>query len=303
MYLLEQGSRIEVRAPAKINLFLEVIRRRPDGFHEIETLIAPVSIYDTLRLETTKNTNLTLQCRWGLAGDQPELPSAESNLVYKALTMLQEHAGCEKGASVELIKRIPMEAGMGGASSDAAAALLAANKAWGLNWPHSQLAKIGAELGSDIPFFLQTDRLKPALCLGRGEKISPLSDFSSLALVIVKPPVGLSTAKVYGACSPGDPPRRLTPPIQLSSSHDRSNLLFNRLQQPAFALQPELQNTLDLLKKAGCSYAQMTGSGTALFGVCENTKHARQVAGRMQSRNVGAVFTAQTFPAGATQAA
>lgn len=297
MNLLEHGSSIEVRTPAKINLFLEVLGRRPDGFHEIETIIAPVSLFDTLRLQATTSSQLTLNCRWRSAGDQPELPPAESNLVFKALSALRKHASCDNGAVVEVVKRIPMEAGMGGASSDAAAALLAANKAWRLNLSHNELAKIGAALGSDIPFFLQAGRLKPAACVGRGEKIKPLSNTPSLPIVIVKPPVGLSTADVYKACTPGDPP------IPMQKAARSPHACFNRLQEPAFRLRPELAGVITLLKQAGCTIAQMTGSGTALFGVCHNKRHARQIAGRLRSQNVGAVFTAHTFPAGTTQAA
>ena len=161
MFVCRSGDTLRVDAPAKLNLFLEVLERRPDGFHEIETLMVPISLFDTLWLRPTPHPGIHLQCVWapGLALTDAvsyaatTLPAVEENLVYKSLTRLAKAADVPYGADVFLVKRIPAAAGLGGASSDAAAALLAANAAWNLQWSRTQLQELAATLGSDIPFF------------------------------------------------------------------------------------------------------------------------------------------------------
>lgn len=296
MMLLERGSTIEVQAPAKINLHLEVLGKRPDGFHEIETLIAPISRFDSLSFTPSDAPQIELTCQWISALPQLELPPQESNLVYRALMALREFANVQLGGKVQLIKRIPMEAGMGGASADAAAALLAANRGWELDLSPNQLGDIGAELGSDIPFFLQADRLRPAVCRGRGEHIEPLEQFPELAIVALKPPTGLSTADVYRACRSAENPHRVDKLTQQTTALGVGRELFNRLQEPAFELRPELVEYVSLLKKAGCDAVQMTGSGTALFGVCRSIKQSQRIASLLRSRTTATVFSASTFP-------
>lgn len=215
MYVHRRRTRIEIWTPAKLNLYLEVLERRADGYHDIETLMVPVSLYDTLRLTPREDDQLHLAARWDLgcyhaSGENPnintwgDLPTGDDNLVLRALVLLRrraEEAGERSvsdrwGADVELVKRIPSAAGLGGGSSDAAAALRAACELWQLNWSEQQLAEVAAELGSDIPFFLQRDA---AFCTGRGERVQTWAWPGRMHVVVVRPTSGLqrqrSTAK------------------------------------------------------------------------------------------------------------
>ncbi|HEX5104843.1 MAG TPA: hypothetical protein VFV87_13575, partial [Pirellulaceae bacterium] len=216
MHVRRTGTHVEVLTPSKLNLFLEVLARRPDGFHEIQTLIAPVSIYDTLTFQPRGEPGIKFDCRWahgltarGLrecAGENEgafgDLPSGPDNLAWKAVELLRGRAIEKRGARLTLVKRIPAAAGLGGASSDAAAALVAANLGWNLGWKRERLAELAAELGSDVPFFLTRGA---ALCRGRGEAIEPLRA-APLHVTVVRPPVGLATGDVYRCCRPATQP-------------------------------------------------------------------------------------------------
>lgn len=157
MYVLRRRTRLDIWAPAKLNLYLEVLDRRADGFHEIETLMVSVSLFDRLRLTPSDDGKISLRCRWvsgyGETSDLGDLPTGSDNLVMRALDRLSEASGVQRGLQVELQKRIPTSAGLGGGSSDAAAALIGANRLWQLNWSRERLTEIAAELGSDVPYF------------------------------------------------------------------------------------------------------------------------------------------------------
>ena len=193
------------RAPAKLNLFLDVLGRRGDGFHDLETLMVPIRLADQVSLtptpsHSTQPGEIRSRCSYLLAGSLAELmpvvPTGSDNLVVKSLELFQERSGCTLGARVELVKRIPMAAGLGGGSSDAAAALRLANRAWQINWSDDRLAELAAELGSDIPFFLSHGA---AICRGRGERVERLPPLPPLYFVIVKPAEALGTGEVYSA--------------------------------------------------------------------------------------------------------
>src|SRR5438552_13716012 len=170
MHVRRSANHVEVVTPAKINLFLEVLARRPDGFHEIETLLTAVTAYDRLIFIPDDRGDIVLDCRWahGLSAWQRgrdcntaarellygEIPRGPENLVWRAAALVRERAGIRQGATICLVKRVPAAAGLGGASSDAAATLVAANMAWQLHWPRERLMELAADLGSDISFFL-----------------------------------------------------------------------------------------------------------------------------------------------------
>ncbi|MEX0586210.1 MAG: hypothetical protein WD176_06185, partial [Pirellulales bacterium] len=168
---------VEVQTPAKLNLFLEILAKRRDGYHEIESLLAPFAIYDTLLLTDEPGGEVTADCRWatGLGATAGpmlgELPDPRHNLAVRAVELVRLRTGVTRGAKLRLVKRIPAAAGLGGASSDAAAALVAANLAWGLGLSHAELSALAGELGSDIPFFLGRGS---AVCRGRGEKVEAI---------------------------------------------------------------------------------------------------------------------------------
>ena len=183
-----------IHAPAKVNLFLELHGRRTTGFHDLETIMAPVSWYDTLRFSPSEGEAIKLRVHQPIAKLRHEvIPTDGSNLVVKAVEALRLHLGVEHGLSIDLVKRIPSQAGLGGGSSDAAAALLGAARCWGVEVSQAALMEIAGELGSDIPFFLGDGWSR---CVGRGERIEALGIKQCLWVVIAKPPVGLATGQV-----------------------------------------------------------------------------------------------------------
>ena len=295
-----------VNVPAKLNLFLEVLARRKDGYHEIENLMVAVSIYDSLFFAVDYSGKLQLACAWasGLetelgrseASAMGQLPAPQDNLVWRAVERLRQRAGVEAGAVIRLVKRIPAAAGLGGASGDAAAGLLIANRAWGLNWSREKLTAVAAEIGSDIPFFLNCE---PAVYCGRGDQLRRVVEFCRLAVVVVRPPSGLRTADVYGNCRPAE---RSVPLQPLLSAGQQGNLplvakcMTNRLQSAAADLSPWIQTMQQIFGQSDCLGHQMTGSGSSYFGVCRNNRHARRIASRIRSMGVGQVFNATTFP-------
>jgi 4-diphosphocytidyl-2-C-methyl-D-erythritol kinase len=192
---------------------------------------------------------------------------------------------------------------LGGASSDAAAALIAANEGWGLGWPDARLAEIAAELGSDVPFFLGHSS---AVCRGRGELIEPVR-VPRMHLVVVRPPVGLSTPQVYQRCLPGNPPQTVGPLLALLAGGNAAagaGRLANRLQQPASSLTPWIARLENEFDGQGLLGHQMSGSGSSWFGICRSSRHARRVASRLRARSIGFVAGATSgFVAGTKSAA
>ena len=262
-----------VAAPAKINLFLEIRGKRPDGYHDLESLMVAVNLFDTLELTARCDGAIELSC------DPPGLSTGPDNLVYKAAERLRVRANREElGASIHLTKRIPMQAGLAGGSSDAAATILGLNQRWNLNLSYSELAAVAAEVGSDVAFFLA---LPAGWCTGRGELVSLEAASRSFDVVLVCPPVGLSTVEVYRALQVPSVPVdgfaaraafRAGDPDALGAA------LFNRLQPPAVHLAPAVETVyrrLAGLKPAGCL---MSGSGSAVFALCRDSHEAHRVA-------------------------
>ncbi len=300
MHVHRSNSELVVQAPAKLNLFFEVLAKRNDGYHEIETLMCPVGLYDTLYFAEGPRGQLQLRCQIvrsssGPTGHSAEvLPAGRGNLVLRAVELLRQQAGVHSGATLRLVKRIPLAAGLGGGSSDAAAALVAANEAWGLGRSPDQLARISAELGSDVPFFLAGG---PAVCRGRGERVEPVPTVAALHFVVVYPPEGLSTVAVYGACRPAGQPRMLGPLLEALHRGDitqTGRLLFNRLQPAAEELSPWIARLRRQLARQDCLGHGMSGSGSSYFGLCRHARHARRVARRLQANGVGSVFAVRS---------
>ena len=303
MHVRRAGQHVEVSAPAKLNLFLEVLAKRPDGFHEIETVMAPVALYDGLVLKAEADPAIRLECeQLAVAGDlsttQNQLvPTGPDNLIVRALEALRKQAGIERGASVRLTKRIPLAAGMAGGSTDAAAALAAANEAWDLHWPDERLAEIAATLGSDIPFFFARTS---ALCRGRGEQIEPLAALVPLDFVVIAPPAGLSTADVYRACRPAAEPRRAADLVAAWRNGDKvavGRLLHNRLQEPAERLCDWIARLHAEFDRFDCLGHQMSGSGTSYFALCRDARQARRIASALAARGWGRTMTVRSCSA------
>lgn len=308
MYSPEAPQWATIVAPAKVNLTLEILARRPDGFHELETLMVGISGGDRLSFTVTDAPEIKLRCAWA-AGLQAErnagsaqlaaasvwsdLPPAEDNLVYKALANLQSVAQVTKGARVTLIKHVPAQAGLGGASADAAAALLAANEVWQLHWPMERLAPLAANLGSDVPFFLHGGM---AVCRGRGEQIEMVRA-ARYPLVIVRPRNGLSTPAVYKRCRP-EPARGAA--LQTHAALFRGDLasaarsMHNGLQAPAESLSAEIGHLKECFGQSGAVAHQMSGSGSSYFGLFWHQGQARRAARRLRGQNLGAVMVASS---------
>jgi 4-diphosphocytidyl-2-C-methyl-D-erythritol kinase len=299
MHLQKSGTGAIVLAPAKLNLFFEVLGKRKDGYHEVETLVTPVDLYDTLYFEARGDGQIRFECCPASGFQERDgswlrgVPAGTENLVVRAVELLRRQSGEQRGATLRLVKRIPTAAGLGGGSSDAAAALAAANACWGLGWLWDSLAKLGAELGSDVPLFFVGG---PVLCRGRGERVERVAARGSLDFVVVRPPEGLSTAAVYRACSPGTPPRDVTP---LAEALTRGELaeagrgLFNRLEDAAQTISPWIRRLRAEFDETDCVGHQMSGSGTCYFGLCRHARHARRIARRLQARGVGVAFAVQ----------
>ncbi len=264
-------------APAKVNLHLEVTAKRPDGYHAVETLVLAVNLFDTLEVRSKLDGTLTLEC------DPPGLPTGPGNLVMKAALALRQATGATRGAAMRLVKRIPSEAGLGGGSSDAATTLFVLNRLWQLNCPLQELQAVAATIGSDVGVFLTP----PAgWCTGRGELVEPETPGGVIDLVIVKPAVGLSTAAVYkqvrvsGAAKSGDDARKA---LRAGDPEALARTLHNRLQEPAFALAPDVAATFERLTACGALGCLLSGSGSSLFAVCKDSGHAQRVAERFRA--------------------
>lgn len=302
---------VEILAPAKLNLFLEVLARRDDGFHEIETLMTAITIFDRLRFSANSTERIDFTCAWGAGiearaastarrqSDKDEssapllgdLPQGADNIVVRAVEKLRTRAGIRAGATIQLVKQIPSAAGLGGASSDAAAALVAANKVWEIGWSSAQLAELSAELGSDIPFFFAGGA---AICRGRGERLESTT-LPTMHVVVVRPPIGLSTPEVYRHCQVPDCARSSEALLRSAAAGDIAGVgqqLSNRLQQPAQRLSPWIDRVSKEFARVDCLGHQMTGSGSSYFGICRNARHARRVSSRLRAANIGLVYCA-----------
>ena len=285
-------------APAKVNLFLNVEARRPDGYHELETLMVSLGLHDTLHAQFLPDESLELVCHdarnvAGLTAEaRPlELPSGSGNLVFKAAQLLRDETGVRQGARLELWKRIPVAAGLAGGSTDAAAALRGLNRVWNLGLSLADLRELGARLGSDIPFFLSGS--PAAICRGRGERITPLDLPVGLALVLVKPAAGLSTPQVFRHCRPeGHRPgvEQLVADLRRGSLAAVAARLHNTLQPAAETVSPDVVRLREAFSELSAAGHLMSGSGSCYFGLCRNLGEARRLAGRLASRRLGSVF-------------
>jgi len=267
------ATSLTLAAPAKINLFLEILSKRSDGFHAIETLLLTVNLFDTLEFRAS-----TLAGPISLICEPDTIPSDSRNLVWRAAEALRNARSVTFGAEMRLQKRIPHEAGLGGGSSDAASTLLALNQLWKLNCTLGELQEIAGTIGSDIGAFLTP----PAgWCTGRGEIVEAESPASTLDLVVVKPPVGLSTAEVYKrVVVPANPVsgEATREALRNGNSIAIAKTLHNRLQGPAFAASPMVHEVYKQLKACQPLEVLLSGSGSCVFALCENTADANRVA-------------------------
>lgn len=316
MFLHRTPSAVIVQAPAKLNLHFEVLARRADGYHDVETIIAAIDLFDTLIIRRWRpeygqadGRGIRFQACWAAGlrtrnhlhpkdGEREaamgDLPKGSDNLVVRALELLARRSGVRVSADIRLVKRIPSASGLGGGSSDAAAALLAANELLELHWSRGQLARVAAELGSDVPFFLSSGT---AICRGRGEQIKQVS-WMPLNFVVVRPPLGLETKQVYAQCSPPDEPVSPQPLLDALRAGDPIQVgrrLMNRLEEPAARLMPSIRKLRSLTDRLNFPGHQMTGSGSSYFAVCRTKSHARRAANHLRGCRLGHVFSAASI--------
>jgi 4-diphosphocytidyl-2-C-methyl-D-erythritol kinase len=263
---------ITVRCFAKINLYLNVVRRRDDGFHDIETVFQPVTLHDTIRIDRTSGGI-------SLKGDDQEIPWDGSNLCWKAAALLLGEDPGSRGVSIDVKKRIPAGAGLGGGSSDAAGVLAGINELFGLGVDGPRLMELGLKTGSDVPFFLFGS---PAVGRGRGEILEKIEGLNRGTILIIKPDINVSTRWAYQ-----NPNLILT---RYEGGHKLNCLLGGLKEFPDVALEtcnsfqkvvageyPEIRQILDLIEREGALLSSMSGSGSACFALYEGDTAASRV--------------------------
>ncbi|HEY2432770.1 MAG TPA: 4-(cytidine 5'-diphospho)-2-C-methyl-D-erythritol kinase [Vicinamibacterales bacterium] len=279
--------KLTVRAHAKVNLDLRVLGVRPDGYHELRTVFQTIEVHDTL-VCAARSGPFTLTCR------APGVPVDAGNLVWKAAAALWSALGRDgelRDVAVRIDKKIPLEAGLGGGSADAAAALMALGRLWG-GAPLGLLREIGATIGADVPFFLSGGT---ALGLGRGEEIYPLVDLPPHFVVVVRPPFGVSTAEAYAwydedrAAGQRDENREFQLlPVPWPS---RAAQMVNDLEPPVMRRHPEIGVVKQQLRELGATAAAMSGSGSAVFGLFRSRAAAERALKPLSGNGARALLT------------
>ena len=286
---------ITIKAPAKVNWFLEIKGKRPDGYHEIETVMQCVSLFDEITVQDRPDGELHLDCNIDL-GDP------KTNLVYRAADLLRQTHAPQRGAHIALKKRIPHGAGLGGGSSDAANALVALNRLWSLNLHKNVLRDLVSRVGSDCAFFVDGGT---AMCTGRGEVVEQLPDVAPQDLVILYPEEVCPTGPVYA-----DLAERLTyTPRNCYLFHDLTvpvepeqlaKGVFNRLQDSSLRVSGRLREVW-----AATAHEQdvlvrfVSGSGSSVVFLVADRKAAESLEGSLKERSLGRAFAVQTLPGGA----
>jgi 4-diphosphocytidyl-2-C-methyl-D-erythritol kinase len=258
--------KIILKAPAKINLFLELQNKRKDSYHNLETIMQTVSLYDEISFENSDNGIF-------LESDNNNLPTGSTNIVHKAAKMFYDYFKIDKGVKIYLKKIIPIGAGLGGGSSDAAATLAALVKLYNVNTRKEELEEMATKLGADVAFFLTGGT---ALCKGIGNIITPLKSIRNLNLVLVNPGFGINTAGVYKKVrfplTNGSEINRIISHIN-NGSFDKKEAFsgcFNRLEDFVLADYPKITKIKNILRGAGC-VSLMSGSGATVFGLLDST--------------------------------
>jgi len=247
-------KKIRLKANAKINLFLDILGKRRDGYHNIKTIFQEVSLYDDINIEE-KGKGIRIIC------DKPEIPTDNRNLVYKAADLIKRYSNINKGILIKIKKRIPVGAGLGGGSSDAAALLKGLNKIWCLKLSKKVIIDIGRKIGADVPFFIEGGK---CLATGIGDILKPISLRKKEWYVIVKPCFGISTKYVYSQ-------------LTKINKNSKISLYFNRLEEVVIPVYPEIGEIKDKLVSFGASISLMSGSGSCVFGVVNNKNKGKKI--------------------------
>jgi 4-diphosphocytidyl-2-C-methyl-D-erythritol kinase len=290
------GSALSVRAYAKVNLDLRVLGLMPDGYHDVRTVLQSLRLHDTLTF-TVSPGPFVISC------DDPAIPTDERNLVWRAADVLGRvaaaHRTAPSGVRVRVTKRIPAQAGLGGGSADAAATLVALTRLWRLGLDVVDLARLGARLGADVPFFLAGGT---ALGTGRGDDVSPLTEPPPSSVVLVMPPFGVSTPDAYRWFDLDGPVRRpRSRRTALTSWPAWAAELRNDLEPPVVRRHPAIGRVTRALKALGADHAAMSGSGSAVFGVFLDAEVAAGAQAALARRGATARLTSTLARAAVTR--
>lgn len=276
---LPPDTPVTVHAPAKVNLILRILDRRPDGYHNLWSIMHTVALEDAVTMRASSQRGIRLACNVG------GLSVDHTNLVWRAASAVLDRAQLSVGVDIELYKRVPMGAGLGGGSSDAAATILGLNQSLQLGWSREKMAEVGQALGSDVAFFLFAPS---AIVTGRGESVRPVTIEGGRWIVLVKPTFGIETKWAYQELAATRAAVR-----QLSADHgelDRRDRLTwgqvaasveNDFEIPVFTKHPQLGEIKRFLLKRGAQFALLSGSGATVFGLFEEESTARRAGAEL----------------------
>jgi len=286
---------MQSQAPAKINVYLRIVGRRPDGYHLLDSLMVPISLYDDIHItvahgeqrDAPPEAALVVRC------DDPTVPDGETNLAYKAAALVCQEAGLQVRIGIHLRKRIPAGAGLGGGSSNAATVLKSLNALLALGWTEARLCQLGARLGADVPFFIAC---RPARIGGIGDIVMTVPPLPARSVVLVVPPFGVSTPWAYGRFDE-------LPPVALPLAHPwhftpgqwpSRELLINDLERAVLPAYPPIAALKDALLRLGAEGVLMSGSGSSVFGIFRRRTTAEQALPPLQAH--GRVFLVEPLP-------
>lgn len=267
-----KAVRLTLKAPAKINLTLDVLSKRTDGFHEIEMVMTTVDLADRVTLTLLDSNQIIIDCPIAY------VPLDERNHAYQAAKVVKEKFGITQGVHIFIEKNIPIAAGLAGGSSDAAATIKGLNQLWNLNMSIEEMADLGAKVGSDVSFCVYGGT---AVARGRGEKIEPISPPPSCWVILAKPPIGVSTADVYGALSVSDlgggKTREMVEAIEKRDFLKVCQCLSNDLESVTLQMHPEVKRIKERMERSGADGVLMSGSGPTVFALIEKESKANRI--------------------------
>jgi 4-diphosphocytidyl-2-C-methyl-D-erythritol kinase len=281
---------ITLTSPAKINLYLKVKKKRPDGFHDIVTLFERIDLCDTISFKENKSGKITIRC------NHPDVPLGPKNLVHKVARLLKERYGIDKGVDIVIKKVIPVAAGLGGGSSNAATALIGLNRLWQIKLGKKQLVDLSRKIGSDVTFFLYDTSW--ALGKGRGDRIQPVNIKKKLSHLLIIPHVKLYASKVYGAFKFKLTRRRdnvniLIHRLRNTNINDVSSLMLNDLESSIITIQPSLLKLKKRLNSLNLQGVMISGSGPAVFAFTKNQQQGKRLK-TLLSKTYTQVFIVKT---------
>lgn len=262
-----------MKAPAKINLTLDVLHKREDGYHEVEMVMTTIDLADHLHFTLLEDKKIKLDCSVGF------IPIDHRNLVYQAADLLQKRYGIQQGVAIYIEKNIPVAAGLAGGSSNAAAAIKGLNQLWGLGLSVDEMARIGAEIGSDIPFCIYGGT---ALATGRGEMITSLPAPPPFWVVLAKPPIGVSTGNVYGKLKPAEIQQHPHTERMIQAIHEKNfakmtENLGNVLETVTLREYPQVQRIKERMQKDGADGVLMSGSGPTVYAITQKESKVQRL--------------------------